>query len=257
MISKLRTISWYLKQPKGTVLLANLIKRKTTWKKREDTRQQAWDWGNERAVDTDTALGILFPASEFSAQAVEQLFESEFAEARQKFEATPYQMGGAGNLTLLYQVCKAVDAKYVAETGVAYGWSSLAVLLAISAHADALLVSTDMPYAKMGNENFVGIVVPDALRKHWKLIQESDTSGLPRALAAVPYLDVAHYDSDKSYLGRMQSFPKLYAKLRSGGVFISDDIQDNLAFRDYCATLGITPVVMHCTGKLVGAFIKP
>ncbi len=117
-------------------------------------------------------------------------------------------------------------------------------------------MSTDMPYAKMGNEKFVGIVVPEALRNYWKLFQESDLSALPKALKLVEYLDMIHYDSDKSYVGRMYAYPLLYHKLRKGGVFISDDIQDNVAFKDFCESLGIEPIVISFEGKYVGVFVK-
>src|SRR5690606_32311972 len=116
---------------------------------------------------------------------------------------------------------------------------SLSILLALGDYPTARLYSTDMPYANMGNEDFVGIVVPPRYKEQWELFREADVSGIPKILAKVKSLDLIHYDSDKSYLGRMQTYPKLWGKLRSGGVFISDDIQDNLAFRDYAKKLGI------------------
>ena len=137
---------------------------------------------------------------------------------------TPFKMGGKGNIDLLYNICEETKAKYVAETGVAYGWSSLAILLSLKNRPGSKLISTDLSYAKMGNEDAVGIVVPKELKSSWTLIQEPDSAGLPKGLKEVPHLDVVHYDSDKSYLGRMNSYPILYNKLRKGGVFISDDI---------------------------------
>lgn len=257
MSNKLKTLAWYLRQPKGLSLVMNLIKQKTVSRKLEQTRDEAWAWGNERATDTTTALKTLFPNGNNINVDIESQFSKEFTNAKQKFESTPYKMGGPGNLALLYNICELINAKYVAETGVAYGWSSLSILLSIAKRSDSLLVSTDMPYANMGNDNFVGVVVSDELRSHWKLVREADVSGLPKALAAVPYLDVVHYDSDKSYIGRMKSYKMMYDKLRSGGVFISDDIQDNVGFRDYCAKLSVNPVVIATDNKLVGAFIKP
>ncbi len=119
-----------------------------------------------------------------------------------------------------------------------------------------MLVSTDMPYAKMGNEDFVGIVVPLELKKHWRLIREADISGLPKAFKNIQYLDVVHYDSDKSYLGRMTTYPKLYKKLRSGGIFISDDIQDNLAFKHFCEKMDVKPIIISFQNQFVGVFTK-
>ena len=66
--------------------------------------------------------------------------------------------GGAGDIGLLYNAVLQSKAKRVIETGVAYGWSTLAILAAMEANGRGQLVSVDMPYPKMRNENFVGIV---------------------------------------------------------------------------------------------------
>jgi predicted O-methyltransferase YrrM len=256
MWSKIKTIGWYLKQPKGVGLVLNLIRQKTTFRKLENTSEESVAWCSKHAVDTQTALKKLFPDKSPALKEIFEIYPQEFQYAKKKFESTPYQMGGAGNMNLLFNVCELIGAKYVLETGVAYGWSSLSILLSISKNPASLLVSTDMPYAKMGNENFVGIVVSESLRKNWKLIQEADLSGLPKAFQMADHFDVIHYDSDKSYVGRMDSYLPIYTKLRKGGIFISDDIQDNIAFKDFCERMNIVPVVISFDGKFVGAFVK-
>lgn len=256
MLEKITTLFWYLKQPKGLTLVKNLFKRATIYRRLEASGDEATAWAEPLATDTSAALEKLFPGEIHAYKEVEKEFDNDFNEARQSIAKTPFKMGGMGNIDLLYNICEITQAKYVAETGVAYGWSSLSILLSIAKRDGSVLVSTDMPYAKMGNENFVGIVVPEGLRSHWKLYQESDISGLPKGLKALPSLDVVHYDSDKSYLGRKISFPVLYDKLREGGVFISDDIQDNVAFKHFCEKLDKRPVIISFQNKFVGAFIK-
>ena len=58
----------------------------------------------------------------------------------------------------------------------------------------------------------------------------------------VPYLDLCHYDSDKSYYGRRWAYPKLWEALKTGGIFISDDIQDNWAFKEFCVSQRMSQV---------------
>lgn len=41
------------------------------------------------------------------------------------------------------------------------------------------------------------------------------------------------------------------------GVFISDDIGDNLAFCDFCAAIDVEAVVVEFEGKYVGALTRP
>lgn len=255
MVSKIKTLFWYLRQPKGLTLIWLLLKRFTVYAPKENTRLEAETWCKQNSSDSQSTLEQMFPGIKIVTE-LESVFPEEFAYAREKVKNTPYEMGGQGNTTLLYNLCEYISAKYVMETGVAYGWSSLSILLSLKKRPDSLLISTDMPYAKMGNDDYVGTVVSPKLKSQWKLIRESDISGLPKAFKEIPYLDVTHYDSDKSYLGRMLSYPKLYHKLRKGGVFISDDINDNLAFKHFCETYNQSPVIINFENRFVGFFIK-
>jgi predicted O-methyltransferase YrrM len=115
-----------------------------------------------------------------------------------------------------------------------------------------------MPYAKMGNEPFVGIVVPKSLREHWALIRLPDRNGLKRAIAKFNgSIDFAHYDSDKSYYGRAFAYPLIWRALAPGGVFISDDIQDNMRFAEFVIEQGVPFAVTESAGKYVGICRKP
>ena len=71
-------------------------------------------------------------------------------------------MGGAGHVDLLYHVCLHKRPDRIVETGVAYGWSSLAILLALEENGRGALVSIDRPYPGLDNDAFVGCVVPAA-----------------------------------------------------------------------------------------------
>jgi predicted O-methyltransferase YrrM len=119
------------------------------------------------------------------------------------------------------------------------------------------LISIDMPYAKLDNERYVGCAVPPRLRANWSLVRRSDRDALEPALAELGELDVAHYDSDKSYAGRMFAYPKLWAALRNGGVLMSDDVEDNLAFRDFALSINRKPwILQKKPGNYAGALVK-
>ena len=57
-------------------------------------------------------------------------------------------------------------------------------------------------------------------------------------------IDLCHYDSDKTYKGRCWAYPILWKALRPGGYFISDDIEDNFAFREFVDKLGLEPIIV-------------
>jgi hypothetical protein len=119
-------------------------------------------------------------------------------------------------------------------------------------------LSVDMPYAKRDNEPFVGIVVPEALRAHWTLVRLPDRNGLKHAIARLGCrIDFCHYDSDKTYYGRSFAYPLMWSALEPGGVFISDDIQDNMRFAEFVTEQGVEFAVTECAGKYVGICRKP
>jgi predicted O-methyltransferase YrrM len=218
-------------------------------------RDKATQWCAKLAVPTPEALQKIGYKGEIKPFA-EVVGSAEWAGAHARAEASPVKMGGAGNLELLYYAAEHCQAKRVLETGVAYGWSSFSILQSL-AKRDGKLASTDMPYAQLNNDEWVGTVVPDALRKHWTLVRQADKQGLPKALEALGgQLDMCHYDSDKSYQGRMWAYPILWNKLRKGGLFISDDIQDNEGFRHWVEKLGKPFIIVEFDGKYIGVVEK-
>ena len=54
-------------------------------------------------------------------------------------------LGGGGNFILLYFLTRKFN-KVVVETGVAAGWSSLAILGAFEKNGEGKLYSSDFPY---------------------------------------------------------------------------------------------------------------
>ncbi|MBA3818755.1 MAG: class I SAM-dependent methyltransferase [Deltaproteobacteria bacterium] len=192
-----------------------------------------------------------------------ELFATELAAADDRLRQAPVKLHGAGNLDLIYHLTEHLGATRALETGVSAGWSSLAFLLSLVHRPGSKLASTDMPYPGSTKEaaRHVGCVVPLELRTMWELVVDPDSLALPRALAEVPELDVAHYDSDKSYEGRMWAYRLLWRALRPGGMLISDDIDDNMGFFHFCGEVGQQPVVVRVPAtkgsKYIGVVTKP
>jgi predicted O-methyltransferase YrrM len=252
--SKIETFFWFFVRPSHYKQLFALIKMRVFKNKKEDTRKEAESWCDQIMVTTEEAL---LKITNKNTNSIETLFEDIFVWAKQVVENSPVKMGGAGDTSLLYHLCEYIEAKNVVETGVAYGWSSLSILLSLQNRENSKLVSTDMPYAKMNNEDYVGCVVPENLRLKWNLLRVPDRKGLPIAFKLFEQIDLCHYDSDKSYGGRVWAYPKLWGKLRNGGVFVSDDISDNIAFKEFSEKLEIEPTVIKIRDQFVGVLIKP
>lgn len=165
-------------------------------------------------------------------------------------------MGGSADLDLLYGLIYILKPKRLLETGVAYGWSSLAILLAIQNIPDSRLISIDMPYVNRNLDFLVGLAVPDHLQSKWTLLRLADRQGIPKALRRLGDIDFAHYDSDKSSDGRDFAYPIIWNALTPGGVFISDDISDNDYFIDFSERIGVRPLIVRCEDKFAGILFK-
>ena len=165
-----------------------------------------------------------------------------------------YKLGGGGAYTFLYFVTRYKKPNCIVETGVAAGFSSCAFLSAIEANGKGRLYSSDFPYFRLPNpESYIGVLVKDSHKKHWKLHIDGDDKNLPRIFNSVDQVDIFHYDSDKSYSGRRAAISMAERKLSSDGIILIDDIQDNSFFHDYVMTNG-TPSwrIFESRGKYLG-----
>ncbi|NUM88413.1 MAG: class I SAM-dependent methyltransferase [Bdellovibrionales bacterium] len=248
MLSKAKSLLWYMGRPALWPQLGRAAGNLLFHGREPDTSSEALAWCGKHAVSTKDALSRIL--GEQPRETAEALHPEDFARARAIESACPVVMGGPGDLDLLYYFVKESGAMRAVETGVAYGWSSLTILLAMEGREGARLVSTDMPYVQASNDAFVGCVVhrPE-LRRMWRLIRLPDRDALPRALRDLETIDLCHYDSDKSYRGRMWAYPLLWSRLRPGGIFLTDDIQDNLAFRDFSHAVGAAPLVVRVSNE--------
>lgn len=256
-MSKLRSAIFYLRRPSyWPHLYQRAIKPFLPDLDSRAHRAEATRWARRRAVPLADALYQLGITADPGA-ALPAISPDLVARAMERAGRSGYVMGGPGYIELIFAAARRTGARSAVETGVAYGWSSLAFLAAMQ-QAGGRLVSVDRPYPGTGNEPFVGIVVPDEFRSNWTIVREPDRHGLRKAVAFFPDgIDIAHYDSDKSYRGRMYAYPVLWNALTPGGVFISDDIQDNMAFAAFVDARKLSFAVVAADSKYVGIAIKP
>lgn len=233
----------------GRKIIKNTFQRGSAIKGKD----QAEIWCQKQAISQEEAIRKITQVSEFPK--LENVFADVLENAKKIEASTPVKMGGAGALDLIYNICEHLQATKVLETGVAYGWSSLAALLSLSKR-NGTLYSSDMPYLGKDNDVYVGCVVPDDLRPNWKLFRYADRESLPKIFKEENKFDFIHYDSDKSYNGRMWAYNILWDKVREGGIFMSDDIADNSAFMDYCMKNNHQPIIVEFDGKYAGLILK-
>ena len=254
MLYKFLIIVWYILRPKYYLHFISLIKRKFLTK--HDTaknKDKAYQWAAANAVTSEEALKMININGKLAG-----LDKDTIIEGKQLEKKSSFKMGGSAHIHLLYDCVRLIKANKIIETGVAYGWSSLAILKALDNGKGGKLYSVDMPYPTKNNENDVGIVVPHYLRKNWYLIRKPDNPGIMDALKMIgEKIDLCHYDSDKSWWGRHYAYPILWESLKSKGLFISDDIQDNLYFYEFVKGKSLKYAIVKIEEKFVGLILKP
>ena len=162
-------------------------------------------------------------------------YTSEFKlKAENALSKINYNLGGGGIYPILYFLTKLTKPKCIVETGVAAGFSSQMFLKAIAENGQGTLYSSDLVYFRLKDpQKYVGILVEDELKKNWKLFMEGDKINITNIKKEVGSVDIFHYDSDKSYRGRVFALKQLEDLFHIGTVIIFDDIQDNSHFYDY------------------------
>ncbi len=253
-MNKIYIILWFVFRPKYWQHFLNKIGQK--FLTNHDTSQneiEATEWANSNAVTTEKALFNLGIKG-----ALINLNDNFINDAYKRASMSLVKMGGPAHLNLLYNSVRLLGATKIIETGVAYGWSSLGILKALSERNSGILYSVDMPYPTKNNEKYVGIVVPEDLRNFWHIIKKPDRPGIKDAIKlAKGKFDLCHYDSDKSWWGRHYAYPILWEALNSGGLFISDDIKDNLYFSHFVKSKSLNFAVINYKGKFIGLIRKP
>lgn len=252
-MSKVKRFIWLLKRPhlykelfrriiKNIIVVQHPLQKTSRYRTRN-----LQEFLETNSISTHDAITEIMGST--PRQDIRLIFEEVFTEAKAAANQYPFGKSWEANLNLLYWLAEYCQATRVLETGVAFGWSSLTLLLSLCNRAGSRLISTDIPIsdaqvAHLHSEEHVGCVVPAAYRKSWLLIQKADKQAIPEALKLMPEIDMVHYDSDKEYNGRMWSYTRLWDALKVNGIFVSDDIGDNTAFLDFCDKIKARPIIV-------------
>ena len=152
-----------------------------------------------------------------------------------KLKKIEYNLGGGGAYNLIYFLTRKIKPKIILETGVAAGYSSSAFLEAIHRNKIGKLFSSDFPYFRIPNPvKFIGILVDDKYKKNWKLFLDGDERNINKIKKNLKRkIDLIHYDSDKTYEGKIKFFKSINSLLKKNTFIIIDDIQDDNFFLEY------------------------
>ena len=163
------------------------------------------------------------------------------------------KLGGGASDKLLYFMVRLKKPETIIETGVAAGFSSLSILKAIDFNKKGKLYSSDFPYFRLKEpEKYIGVLVDRSIYKNWELEIEGDSVNIPRFLNSIEKIDLFHYDSDKSYGGKIKTFELVRPKLSINSVVIFDDIQDDNFFKNLVINNNYEFKIFKVDNKFIG-----
>ena len=221
-------------------LIVNFIKKKYFFsiikkiikRLEKDTSVEAIKWAKSNVKQTTEEFCksidvLLYDEVQSDTRLIEK-------EARENLSKLNISFGGRGNFILLYFLIRKYKLLNIVETGVAAGWSSLAILKALKKNNNGHLYSSDFPYFRLPNpEQFIGIIVPNHFKINWNLFIKGDENNIVEIKKKISSVDLIHYDSDKTYNGR-KNFMKLVSDIiHDQTYFVMDDLHDNSFFLDY------------------------
>lgn len=218
-----------------------------------NTRGASLEWIGEQYV---------FSTEQFCRTRDVDLWEEAEQEARKidglasaTLSGLSISLGGGGNYILGYFYARFLRPEVIFETGVAAGWTSVALLRAIRRNGFGLLFSSDFPYFRLEEpEKYVGILAKGEDISRWKLDLRGDKVALRDFTSALAgeKISLIHYDSDKSVRGRREAVRELLPHVSDKCVLIMDDVQDNLFFRNLVNHYSLEYSIIEFLGKYLG-----
>ena len=227
------------------IMVKKLIRRFET-----DSQKESKKWANENSISLDDYCNKI--NSDIWKESIDACNKIKL-KSNKTLSNLNSRLSRAGAYPLIYFHCRILNPDVVVETGVGVGWSSFAILESLKVNGNGQLFSSDFPYFRIKNpEQYIGAIVPESIRNNWFLDIRGDEIAIPRICAKVKNIDLFHYDSDKSYAGRLFAIRQIQKKLSSNSIVIFDDIEDNLFFKHLVEYLNCEYQIFEFAGKFVG-----
>ncbi len=160
----------------------------------------------------------------------------------------PYQIEfglGKNICRLLYFLVKFSQADVIVETGVANGFSSSYILLALDSLNKGKLISIDYLVMPWHAKEKVGQAIPEPLRKWHELIIGNSMTELEKLKNRTKYFDIFMHDSSHTYKHMMNEYQIVWLHLKNGGFLLSDDVSQNDAFLEFSYKVGKRAIIIR------------
>lgn len=243
---------WNLMRPRYLRAIPEKMASRTSHLLHARVAQDARQWSADRAIPVEEFMECVNGELADEARDLGMQLRVRAEQLRAEGRLVYRTQGDAALAYFLVRYCRPVT---VVETGVAAGFSSVAILTALEKNGDGgRLWSSDLPYVWVrGSEKLVGTLVTLEYRARWRLFLEGDRRNLRAIARRCGPISLFHYDSDKSYFGRRRALREVKRALDENAVLVFDDIEDNFHFRDLATRMERVFFVLRSgEGKYVG-----
>ena len=200
------------------ILLARIARKNA-----ERERDRLLDFLSEQCDVDARALRAEYLDSEFAAR---------FAKRRAELYGSESRLGTTPEFDCetLYLVVRAARPRLVVETGVLYGASTAHILEALDRNGDGTLYSIEL--GGDPDEPPHDFLVPQRLKKRWKLILGDSRQELPLLLHRLGGIDHFHHDSIHTSEHMRWEYETAFHYLHPGGILSSDDVLISHSLRE-------------------------
>lgn len=153
-------------------------------------------------------------------------------------------------LTFLYDTIKKLKPEICVETGVANGFSTAVILLALAENKKGKLYSIDICYKP------TGVLIPEKLKRRWTLIEGMIKPKLKQLVRDISRIDFFLHDGSHTYMDMLFDYSTVWTKMPKKSILVSDDVNYNDAFLDFSDMQKQSMEIFKTEEKFIGAIRK-
>ena len=161
-------------------------------------------------------------------------------------------------LRILGTITSLSRPEVLVETGVALGFTTATILHAMAENGQRPPLLARPSRAPIRPRRPGGRAVPEELKDRWTLKLGDSRKTLAPLCAEIGPIDIFLHDALHTYSSQMREYRTAWPHIRSGGLLISDDV-NNPAFVEFAASVGARPhlVAGPSRADAVGLLRKP
>jgi len=208
----------------------------------------------ELSIEPEEAFSRFFSEKELDPKIFSKLENhiDQFIKLKSKEKSftkeNPYRVNFGLNTPfcrMLFSFCFFTNVDVVIETGVANGFSSSYILLALDLLKKGELYSFDDLILPWHSKEKVGMAIPNNLKHRMNLIFSNAVEELPTLLIKIKEIDIFYHDSLNRYENMKKELEVVWPSIKKGGFVICNDVSQHDAFLDFADEVRRKPVIVQ------------